>query len=924
MRQYIWLAILVLFCQIAKAQLGTLKGSVIDTAEKKPIARAVVALLDKDSTLLFFTRSDQKGNFQLLELPFGEYKILVTSSSFADFSEFITIKETVHDLTAIPLTGKLVLLQEVIVRNTNPIRLKGDTTEFVADSFAVKEGATVEDLLKRLPGFQVNSKGEITAQGKRVDKVLVDGEEFFGDDPTVATQNLSARAVDKVQVYTTKTEEQKLTGISNGSEGKTLNIKLKESSKRGLFGKIIAGSDFNNYNDVKVLYNRFKGKKKFSLYGTRSDLSTGNLNSGDQQKLGIEEEREYDEARGIFRQLVDDDEVNSLGQRGLPHSYSAGVLYLDKWDSDKYGVNTSYRFNRLKSTNEQSIFTQNILPTTVNYRNIFSNNETFIQQHYAMGKWEWKPTALTSFKFVTAGKHTNTDADVAIRNEFLNQKKEYINRGTQDRTVHTERDKWENQIQYKQLFKKPNRQFLASVRFGLNDGNQKSIYRTTNNFYDNANASDSISITDQMVVFNSNAKTVGSKITYSEPLSKRLGLIGDYSHNRNVANSHHNTFNKNGDDKYEVLDPLFSNNFDMNAYSNSGTAFLKLTDKKLVATVGSGLSNLKMRLHDLDKDVVYKYNFINYLPQAALQLIPNAQTNITFSYYGYTNQPSIGQLQPIRTNDDPLYQFQGNPDLKVGFTNRVQFFFSKNKAIKRTYFYIQGSGNASKNDIANLTIIDTSLGKQIYMPINVNGNKNWTLSSYWTKWGGDKKWGFVFGMTGNGGTNNNLIQQQLNIQKNRTEFTSVRLMAGANYNRLNYFSIDIQPTIGYNRSRSSINSGIKNNYLTYGGSINGFIRLPLQIELASEINFNLREKLPEFPGDHNITFWKASLSRQVFKKKTGRFVFEANDILNQNRGFNRIINSSFVQEERYQRVSQYFLLRFEWTFNKTPNETDKK
>jgi hypothetical protein len=207
---------------------STVKGKVADTLDKKNLQNAVVSFLKKsDSTLLYFTRTTKTGEFLIHNVAPESYVILVTFPGFADFADYIDVKNQPEtDLGIIPLTLKAKLLDAVIIRSAGAVRIKGDTTEFVADSFKLKEGATVEDLLRRLPGFQVNGKGEITAQGQRVGKVLVDGEEFFGDDPTMATQNIGAKSVDKVQVYDTKSDQQNLTGISSGTETKTVNIKL--------------------------------------------------------------------------------------------------------------------------------------------------------------------------------------------------------------------------------------------------------------------------------------------------------------------------------------------------------------------------------------------------------------------------------------------------------------------------------------------------------------------------------------------------------------------------------------------------------------------------------------------------------------------------------------------------------------------------
>lgn len=181
MRKFFFALTLAVLTSAATAQEPAVRGKVADTLEKKSLANAVVSLLYKsDSTLFKFARTNSKGEFTIHNVDTGKYVMLVSFPKFADYVDDVEVKPRSDvDLGTVPLTQKAQLLKEVVVRSGSAIRIKGDTTEFVADSFAVKEGATVEDLLKRLPGFQVDSKGNITAQGQRVQKVLVDGEEFF-------------------------------------------------------------------------------------------------------------------------------------------------------------------------------------------------------------------------------------------------------------------------------------------------------------------------------------------------------------------------------------------------------------------------------------------------------------------------------------------------------------------------------------------------------------------------------------------------------------------------------------------------------------------------------------------------------------------------------------------------------------------------
>lgn len=917
MRSFFIAMMLALLASAATAQKSTVQGKIADTLEKKSLANAVVTLLYKsDSTLLKFTRSNSKGEFSIPEVAAGKYVLLVSFPKFADYVDEIDVRDGANvELGTVALTQKAQLLKEVVVRGNAAIRIKGDTTEFAADSFAVKEGATVEDLLKKLPGFQVNAKGEITAQGKRVEKVLVDGEEFFGDDPTMATQNINSKAVDKVQLYDTKTDQQNLTGVSTGTEGKTLNIKLKENQKKGAFGKINAGSDFQDYMDAKALYNRFVGKKKVSLYGTKSTISTGSLNWDDRQKMGIEDDYEYDEISGFYYSFGESDEFSNWSLRGLPNSYSAGGLFINKWNEDKQTLNTSYRYNRLATENENSTFTQNILPNTVNYRNKLSTSNGLNQQHAVNGKYEWKLDSLVSFKFTTAGSYKETDLTAKVRSEFLNEQKENINISNQERDNHTERTKWDNQLVYKQLFKKKNRQLLTTLRFGLTDDLQDGFNRTRIDFSQNG-VVDSTAIIDQLRMFDGSSKSIGAKFTYNEPLGQKWNLVLDYAHNRNSATSYRNTYNKSSNGKYETLDPVFSNNFDLKAFSHSSLAVLRFVDKKLKMAAGSGLSAIQLRLLNQDNKTKNTYNFLNVTPQAQVGYAFKPQTNLSFNYRGTTRQPSIDQLQPIRNNEDPLYEFVGNPDLKVGFTHQLSLFYNQYKVLSGRGIWVNISYNLVDNDITNLTTIDNERGKQIYMPVNVNGNRNWNFWTNWNRWRGQKKLHYGVQFNGNGGNRNNFIQQKNILIKNQTTFSTVNLALTLGYQEEEKKSFDLHPRIGYNHSRSSIQTSIDNNYFTYGGELHGFVMLPGKLELNSNLNVDLRQRLPEFPSNINLTIWNASIAKKIFKKKTGKIIFEANDILDQNKGINRIINSNFVQEDRFQRISRYFLLRFEWTFNK--------
>jgi hypothetical protein len=519
----------------------------------------------------------------------------------------------------------------------------------------------------------------------------------------------------------------------------------------------------------------------------------------------------------------------------------------------------------------------------------------------------------------TSGIYKKNQLSSDTYSEFLDEMRQPINNSVQNRDNTTERTQLDNQLTYKQLFKKKNRQLIASLRFGIIDDDQKGIILTNTNFYKN-NVVDSTEIADQQKIFQGSSKTLGSKVTFSEPLTSKWALVIDYAFNQNASISHRNTYNKSINGKYENLDPLFSNNFDLDAFSHSSTVVLKYTDKKLRAAFGSGISTIKLKLFNIDSSLRTTYNFLKLTPQASIGYTFKPQTNLSFNYRGTTRQPTIEQLQPIRDNTDRLNVFEGNPNLKVGFNHNFSIFFNTYKMLSQKGFFGNISYNIPVNAISFYNLLDVTTGKQVYTPVNVNGNRNWNVWMNYFKDGGEKKLGYSMYSNASGGRNINFV----NGKRNTTKYVNSDLNLSLRYSVPDKKTLEIGPRIGYNTSTSSLNKDLNSNYWNYGGRIYGMIMLPYKIELNSSCEFDLRQQLNAFQGNPNKTIWNASVSKKFFKDNSGRIYFIANDLLNQNIGFNRTINSNFISEDRYSKISRYFLLKFEWSFNKMPGATTPK
>ena len=262
---------------IAIAQTaGSLKGKLVDTSAKQPLTEATVSVIDtKDSALVSYTLSDKKGLFEIKDLEPGEYRVLISFKGYQTWRKNFSIAadKKIVDLGEIKMEKDYQVLGEVIVTDDAPIKIKQDTIEFKADAFKTKPNATVEDLLKKVPGMQVDKDGTVKAQGEQVQKVYVDGKEFFGNDPKLATKNLTADMVESVQVFDDMSDQAKFTKIDDGSKQKAVNIKLKKEKKKGFFGKALVGGGTDDRFETNLTFNHFNGDKQFSVLANANNLN---------------------------------------------------------------------------------------------------------------------------------------------------------------------------------------------------------------------------------------------------------------------------------------------------------------------------------------------------------------------------------------------------------------------------------------------------------------------------------------------------------------------------------------------------------------------------------------------------------------------------------------------------------------------------
>jgi len=901
------------------AQQGSIKGIVTDTLNKQNLSNAVVSVLRaKDSVLVKFTRTNKEGNFDLPNLTAGKYIVMVTYPAYADYVDIINTTGGVTDLGKISVITKATLLQEVIVKQTiGSIRMKGDTTEYKADSFKVSANADVQELLRKMPGIQVNSKGEITAQGERVQKVLVDGEEFFSDDPAVVTKNLRADAVDKVQSFDKKSDQAVFTGIDDGQKIKTLNLTLKEDKKKGYFGKAEAGGDFDKYGYGKLLANSFKGKRKISGYLTTDNTKFESLNWNENQNYGGN--------TNMTTEVTDDGGIMMWGSgdefswgTGFPRSITGGLHFSNKWNKDKHNSNNTYQFNQLDVSGINSNKTQNILPGADLISTSIQNQASSRKRNKLTSTYEWQIDSSSSLKITARGSIVNSNIASNYFGRTINSDSILLNQSNRLTSTVDENKTMNSTIFYRKRFKKAGRTISWNNEINYNDRADDGFLTADNTFYDAFGNLVRRDLVDQQKTNKQIATTINSTINYTEPLWKNTFLVLNYKLSVSRNDAERNTFAKNAaNNKYENLVDTLSNHFIFNTTGHNGSVNIRYNVKKFNFSIGTGLGTVNYRLNDLVKKTDRNVIFNNFIPAVTFNYTPKQQRRFNFSYNGSTRNPSLSQIQPIIDNIDPLNLTIGNPNLKQSFVHQFNLGGSDYKVLKSRRISFNVNFSKTENAISNSSFVDNQ-GRRINQAINVAGN--YSLS-------GRVGYGFEIIPSFNVGLDigprinqfANRVNGIDNITKNRSTDFSINMGYWGD-KWINFYAYG---SAVRNNSTTSIRPDISTKFWSYNAYANLQFKLKkIKTYIDFDLNANIYEKTAVFADQRDVYIVNASARKVISKNDQWEIKASVNDLFNQNLGINRNASSNFITETTNQTIQRYFLFSLIWNFSKNgkPNE----
>ncbi|MDP3567268.1 MAG: outer membrane beta-barrel protein [Sediminibacterium sp.] len=878
-----------------------MRGVIKDSALKMNINNASVVLLNaKDSIILSDVRTSSNGSFVFSELYNNRnYILFISYPGYLSISKEINIGQIKSiDLGSIILTSKEVLLKEVVVKSSiRSIQLRGDTLQYNTAEIQLPPNASVEDLLKILPGLQVDPNGKISAQGKKVKRVLVDGEEFFSDDPVFVTRNLRSEMVAKVQVYDKKSDAAIFTGIDDGIKDKVINLQLKQDKSNGVFGKVEAGIGLGDQftpNSAQAMINSFKGKRKTSGYTASNNIGQSELGATEKNQLGVKNDLEqYD-------------------GKGLPQFSMVGLHFDNKWNKDRNSFNGDYYYSISNVAGFDSTFSNTILPVGAikRFANTDFQKEGFSHKMNFTYKQEVGERGTITFSH-TASYNKGASSQQSASSD-LNSNEQFLNRTNNQTNVNSEGRRIQTSFLFQQKFKQPGRTISFSIEQQSTSSNEQQTSLTATEFFNGKPSLDSTRSLDLFKGKDQNLQNLKIGLSFSNKINNSFSFIlsansvYDAVNDNNLSNR---IFNPNGS-----IDSLFSTIRNDSRTIFIGNLSFNFVKNKVSASLGSGGGTNRLFLNNLIQRKEFERSFAVWKPFARVQYSISDNTNFGISYRGTTVAPGFQELSPYAFNNDQLVTFSDNLSINNAFSNKVSLTYESFKSLTKAFTGLVVSHNSTKNPIKLLSNINTS-GAYFLQYVNMAGytDEEFELTGFYSKSIPSLKIQATIDLSGKSGKNFSFINGALN--KLIYNIASAGILLSKN--KSGKYAIQLGSTIYYDVNSLNERTKItRNNFFSYKLKSAIDVYLSSSLQIHSDAEFFRQGKNNIFTDNFDRMVWNAWISKSFLKNNLFTVKLTANDILNSNAGFSRVATSAMFSENRYLAIRRYFMLSAIWNFTK--------
>ena len=875
------------------------QGVVTDSTGTALHNAMVVVLARPDSLLAEYSLTSQDGGFTIDGLPAGGYILQVTLIGYRTLRRDFDVANADVDAGGVVLEVAALEMDPLVVSVEHvPFVNHRDTFSYNVLAFPTPPNATVEELLRRLPGIQVEADGSITAQGEEVVKILVDGKEFFGDDPTVAMQNLPADAIEQVAVYDKESDMAEFTGIPDGQEERTIDLKLKEEARSGYFGRARGdvGGDAGSrarltapvgnearYNGSLSL-NRFSSTAQLALTAGANNVNQGSSRGGfpnlaagmpgggggrssdgftETMSLGLNGSREFSEdnwLRGSYSiKQLDNHQDRTLQQQAL---FGSDVASLVDQTSNQQAGNVSHRLN----LNGQIAFSD--------------GHELRVRM-----RGNARASSLTSF----ANRET-----YALGGGMLNS-------ATTDYLVDGDELGGDGRLTWRKRLNEEGRSLVAELGSDLEDSDLSadlsSMVSGERRRRDGDGDLQEI-LQEQSRV--GRTRSNSARLSLTQPLGEghTLELFGQGNATREDRDN----------SVYDLVDgaPVFNDRMSSGferayTYLQGGTRYSRNTERSWL-TLGLRLQRSRLDGVILDRDESIASGYTHLLGSARLKKEIKEGQTLQVRYNGSSREPSLTQLQPYADNTDPLNIYSGNPDLRPEYRHRVNADYRFFDEVTFINLFTAASFAYTDNSISQSRLFDER-GFQTRMPVNTSGEWSGNLgTSFETpvrRLGIDLD--LEYEITYSEGTELvNLAANESRILRNSLEF-------GVDNREKDRFDVRASVTFNFNDVEYSLNQELNRSY------VNRQYRAEVTWHFGDTwtLESDLRHRLFDqglFGEARNVARWDAAISRRVLDERA-EIELRAYDLLNQNQGVDITNSANYIQESRTDSLGQYFMLR---------------
>ncbi|HEY5368998.1 MAG TPA: TonB-dependent receptor [Hanamia sp.] len=909
----------------------SLSGTLEDASSNSPISNATVSFSNSESSVKpRQTVSTNTGTFVLKDLAPGTYTLTISSIGYEPFKKQVVVSNRDINLGTISVTKTAETLSTVVIKNNPPVRQNGDTLDYNASQFKVNPDATSEDLIRKMPGVTVDkSTGAVTAQGETVQKVTVDGRDFFGDDATATLRNLPAEVVDKIQVFNKLSDQAALTGFDDGNTTKSINIVTKKDMRSGNFGRIFAGYGTDDRYSGGGNVSFFNNARRISLVGLVNNVNEQNFSSQDLLGVTSSGNRGGGGMRGgggggNFRGGSSGFTVGP--QSGIAKTNAFGVNYSDAWGK-KVDISGSYFFNNSNTNNNQTISQQNF--TSKDSSQFYDENTLSNSENYNNRVNLRLTYRLDSSNTIIATSGLNFQKNNSVNyttgNTYLDEQKlNKISSTENDLTSNTNGNSFNNMVLFRHAFSKKGRSIslgvyqTSSLRNGDNYTNQLNNYvkpilkqDTVKQFSDSKN----------------NSNQYRFNLEYTESLAPKTQLQFSYNPSFQTNKADQETFNfDNNSGKYSLLNDTLSNKFNNTYNTQNAGVTIRNGDRNNMLSAGVSYQYSELKSDQVYPNISHIDNsYSNFLVNAMGRFkLSNKSTLMSF-YRGSVSPPSVNQLQNVINNTNALSWSTGNPNLQQQYTNNLIARYNYvNTAKSQSFFanvFLQNINNYITNAVYTPTedsVLSSSLvlhrGSQLSKPINMNGYIN--ARSFFTF---ATPINFIKStLNFNAGASYSKQPGMVNKISNISNAYNYNLGAVMASNISEYVDFTLSYSANINTVKNSSQPAANNNYFTQSIGINSDLLtkkgLFFQNDLSNESYKGLSGGL-----NQNYWLWNMAIGQKFLKNQTGELKLSVFDLLKQNRSITRDVTSAYVQDQTNQVLQQYFMLTFTYklkTFGK--------